>query len=83
LLEKSNVILHPDKIKQFILDQIDKFAQQQNLQVEKTIIYIKIRDSLRLEVHDSHYVSQKKVLYRGQGRTGRRVFHVPYDFGNI
>ncbi|WP_395462917.1 glycine--tRNA ligase subunit beta [Wolbachia endosymbiont of Cantharis cryptica] len=35
LLEKNNVILHPDKRKQFILDQIDKFTKEQNLQLEK------------------------------------------------
>ncbi|QKX02748.1 glycine--tRNA ligase subunit beta [Wolbachia endosymbiont of Litomosoides sigmodontis] len=35
LLEKSNVILQPDKRKQFILDQINKFAKERNLQLEK------------------------------------------------
>lgn len=35
LLEKNYVILQPDKRKQFILDQIDKFAKEQNLQLEK------------------------------------------------
>ncbi|QKX01942.1 glycine--tRNA ligase subunit beta [Wolbachia endosymbiont of Cruorifilaria tuberocauda] len=35
LLEKNNVILQPDKRKQFILDQINKFAKEQNLQLEK------------------------------------------------
>ncbi|MDR2831330.1 MAG: glycine--tRNA ligase subunit beta [Rickettsiales bacterium] len=35
LLEKNNVILQPDKRKQFILDQISKFAKEQNLQLEK------------------------------------------------
>ncbi|MDG7057277.1 MAG: glycine--tRNA ligase subunit beta [Wolbachia endosymbiont of Penenirmus auritus] len=35
LLEKNNVILQPDKRKQFILDQIDKFTKEQDLQLEK------------------------------------------------
>ncbi|WCR57578.1 glycine--tRNA ligase subunit beta [Wolbachia endosymbiont of Ctenocephalides felis wCfeJ] len=35
LLEKNNVILQLDKRKQFILDQINKFTQERNLQLEK------------------------------------------------
>ncbi|MGL9717969.1 MAG: glycine--tRNA ligase subunit beta [Wolbachia sp.] len=35
LLEKNNVILQSDKRKQFILDQINKFTKEQNLQLEK------------------------------------------------
>ncbi|MDE5061881.1 glycine--tRNA ligase subunit beta [Wolbachia endosymbiont of Drosophila tsacasi] len=35
LLEKNSVILHLDKRKQFILDQINKFTKEQNLQPEK------------------------------------------------
>ncbi|MDE5061184.1 MULTISPECIES: glycine--tRNA ligase subunit beta [Wolbachia] len=35
LLEKNSVILHLDKRKQFILDQINKFTKEQNLQLEK------------------------------------------------
>ncbi|MEY2393004.1 glycine--tRNA ligase subunit beta [Wolbachia endosymbiont of Tettigetta isshikii] len=35
LLEKNNVILQPDKRKQFILDQIDKFTKEQSLQLEE------------------------------------------------
>ncbi len=35
LLEKNNVILQPGKRKQFILDQINKFTKEQNLQLEK------------------------------------------------
>ncbi len=35
LLKKNNVILQPDKRKQFILDQIDKFTKEQSLQLEK------------------------------------------------
>ncbi|WCR54114.1 MAG: Glycine--tRNA ligase beta subunit [Wolbachia endosymbiont of Ctenocephalides orientis wCori] len=34
-LEKNNVILQPDKRKQFILDQLDKFTKEQDLQLEK------------------------------------------------
>ncbi|MDD9336026.1 MAG: glycine--tRNA ligase subunit beta [Wolbachia sp.] len=36
-LEKNNVILQPDKRKQFILDQIDNFTKEQNLQLEKNV----------------------------------------------
>ncbi|MDR2046246.1 MAG: glycine--tRNA ligase subunit beta [Rickettsiales bacterium] len=35
LLEKNSVILQLDKRKQFILDQINKFKKEQNLQLEK------------------------------------------------
>ncbi|XCA33240.1 MAG: glycine--tRNA ligase subunit beta [Wolbachia endosymbiont of Polyergus mexicanus] len=35
LLEKNSVILQLDKRKQFILDQINKFTKEQNLQLEK------------------------------------------------
>ncbi len=35
LLEKNSVILQMDKRKQFILDQINKFTKEQNLQLEK------------------------------------------------
>ena len=35
LLEKNNVILQLDKRKQFILDQINKFTKEENLQLEK------------------------------------------------
>ncbi|MDR3131757.1 MAG: glycine--tRNA ligase subunit beta [Rickettsiales bacterium] len=35
LLEKNNVILQPDKRKQFILDQIDKFTKGLSLQLEE------------------------------------------------
>lgn len=35
LLEKNNVILQPDKRKQFILEQINSFTKAQNLQLEK------------------------------------------------
>lgn len=35
LLEKNSVILQVDKRKQFILDQINKFTKEQNLQLEK------------------------------------------------
>ncbi|WP_168464823.1 glycine--tRNA ligase subunit beta [Wolbachia endosymbiont of Ctenocephalides felis wCfeT] len=35
LLEKNNVILHGDKRKQFILDQINKFTKEHNVQLER------------------------------------------------
>ncbi|QOD38556.1 glycine--tRNA ligase subunit beta [Candidatus Wolbachia massiliensis] len=35
LLEKNNVILQPDKRRQFILNQIDKFTKEQNLRLEE------------------------------------------------
>lgn len=35
LLEKNSIILQLDKRKQFILDQINKFTKEQNLQLEK------------------------------------------------
>ncbi|MDM8335584.1 glycine--tRNA ligase subunit beta [Wolbachia pipientis] len=35
LIEKNNVILQPDKRKQYILNQIDKFTKERNLQLEK------------------------------------------------
>ncbi len=35
LLKKNNVILQQDKRKQFILDQINKFIKEQNLQLEE------------------------------------------------
>lgn len=35
LLEKNNVILQPDRRKQFILDQINKFVKEWNLRLER------------------------------------------------
>jgi glycyl-tRNA synthetase beta chain len=39
LLEKNNVIPQPNKRKQFILNQINKFTKERNLQLKKMIIY--------------------------------------------